>query len=242
MLQRLSCRVVLYSSEAQATLQPLTTFASLGSKSSHRPSKAHKPDLGKADSIDIISPPTFRIDMNDSSGEVILLKYQLRATTTGTAISTPVNPADFTSTCSQAELQAAALDADAPTVWPLFKGPSNVRRDLEDSAHFNTSKAETRAGYCKGGLDYAQRSCSYPELGLALHMAMYSLADRSFVSKQQFMEDRRLISMQSNAYVPMHSSSPLQMSKAWKHQVSCHGVTPQHAAGGYTNCERWVLG
>ncbi|KAL0022982.1 hypothetical protein WJX79_001567 [Trebouxia sp. C0005] len=57
--------VVLYSSEAQATLQPLTTFASVPPQAIPN---AQMFGRGKAESTDI-GPPTYRIDMDDSSGE-----------------------------------------------------------------------------------------------------------------------------------------------------------------------------
>ena len=168
-----------------------------------------------------ISTPTYRVDMNDTAGEVILLKYQPRAANqpTSSTVSNPlVNTADLTSTCCEEELEAAVVDADASVVWPVFEGQTRRKRDVEDSAHYSRSNDGTHAAYCKGGAT-GQGLSSYSESGLALHMALYSVADRSFASKRGVVENRRLISMQGNAYVPMQSRVALQIPKAWKHQV-----------------------
>ncbi|KAL0052460.1 hypothetical protein WJX82_002586 [Trebouxia sp. C0006] len=73
--------VVLYSSEAQATLQPLTTFVASAPVPPPATPKAQVFGPGKTDSTDI-RPPTYRIDMDDSSGEVYLLKFKPRTAPT----------------------------------------------------------------------------------------------------------------------------------------------------------------
>ena len=180
----------------------------------------HPLGLGKTNSLDI-NAPTYRVDMNDTAGEVIFLKYPPRATSqtvTSTVSNALVNPADLTSSCSKEESQTAAVDASAPVIWPVFEGQPRRKLDVEDSAHYSSGNAGTGVAYCRGG-GSAQGLSSCSEPGLALHMAMYSVADRSFASKRKFMEDRRLISMQGNVYVPMQSRVALQIPKAWKHQV-----------------------
>ena len=209
---------MLYSSEAQATLQPLTTFIASAPLPSQPTPKAQVFGLGKTDSSDI-KPPAYRIDMDDSLGEVYLLKYNSRAALIEQPCGAGIEPsmAVLGSTGSQDDSLPATADADATTVWPLFVDQTNIKADPGDSARFRTSKADTNIAGCYG----CQSQCpgSSPESHLSLHIAMYNVAERRLIGRQDFVESRKLVSMQNNSYVPMQSNLPPQIAKRWKHQV-----------------------
>ena len=209
---------MLYSSEAQATLQPLTTFVASAPVPPQATPKAQVFGLGKTDSTDI-RPPTYRIDMDDSSGEVYLLKYTSRAALIEQPSGAGIEPsmAVLGSTGSQDDSPPATADANATTVWPLFVDQTDVKADLGDSARFRSSKADTNIAGCYG----CQTQCpgSTSESPLSLHVAMYNVAERQLIDKQDFVESRKLVSMQNNSYVPMQSNLPPQIAKRWKHQV-----------------------
>ena len=209
---------MLYSSEAQATLQPVTTFVASTPVPPQATPKAQVFGVGKTGSTDI-RPPTYRIDMDDSSGEVYLLKYKSRAAVIEQPSGAGFEPSMAVpgSTCGQDDLLPAIADANATTVWPLFVGQTNMKADLDDSARFRTSKADTYTAGCYG----CQTPCSgnTPESHLSLQIAMYNVAERRLIDRQDFVESRKLVSMQNNSYVPMQSKLPPQIAKRWKHQV-----------------------
>ncbi|KAA6424459.1 MAG: hypothetical protein FRX49_05671 [Trebouxia sp. A1-2] len=207
--------VVLYSSEAQATLQPLTTFASVPPQAIPN---AQMFGRGKAESTDI-GPPTYRIDMDDSSGEVYLLQYKSRAALIEQPCGAGIEPsmAVLGSIGSQDDSPPATADANAITVWPLFVDQTKMKADLGDSARFRTSKTDTNIAGCYG----CQTQCpgSTPDSHLSLHVAMYNVAERRLIDRQDFVESRKLVSMQNNSYVPMQSNLPPRIAKRWKHQA-----------------------
>ena len=180
--------------------------------------KAQVFGLGKTDSTDI-RQPTYRIDMDDSSGEVYLLKYTSRAALTEQPGGAGIEPsmAVLGSAGSQDDSPPATADANATTVWPLFVDQTDVKADLGDSARFRSSKADTNIAGCYG----CQTQCpgSTSESPLSLHVAMYNVAERQLIDKQDFVESRKLVSMQNNSYMPMQSNLPPQIAKRWKHQV-----------------------
>ena len=216
--QGLLCRVVLYSSEAQATLQPLTTFVASAPVPPPATPKAQVFGPGKTDSTDI-RPPTYRIDMDDSSGEVYLLKFKPRTAPTEQPGGAGIEPsmAVSGSTGSQDDSPPAVADANATTVWPLFVEQTSMKADLGDSARFRSSKADTNTAGCYG----CQTQCpgNTSESQLSLHIAMYNVTERQLLDRQDFVESCKLVSMQNNAYVPMQSNLSPQIAKRWKHQV-----------------------
>ncbi|KAL0031273.1 hypothetical protein WJX77_012514 [Trebouxia sp. C0004] len=212
---------VLYSSEAQATLQPLTSFVASAPVPPQATPKAQVFGLGKTDRTDI-RPPTYRIDMDDSSGEVYLLKYKSRAALIEQPCGAGIEPSmavlgSFGSQNYSLPATAASADANATTVWPLFVDRTDVKIDLGDSARFRTSKADTNIAGCYGC--QTKRPGSTPESHLSLHIAMYNVAERRLIDRQDFAESRKLVSMQNNTYMPMQSNLPPQIAKRWKHQA-----------------------
>lgn len=173
---------------------------------------------GKTDSTDI-RPPTYRIDMDDSSGEVYLLKFKPRTAPTEQPGGAGIEPsmAVSGSTGSQDDSPPAVADANATTVWPLFVEQTSMKADLGDSARFRSSKADTNTAGCYG----CQTQCpgNTPESQLSLHIAMYNVTERQLLDRQDFVESCKLVSMQNNAYVPMQSNLSPQIAKRWKHQV-----------------------
>ncbi len=206
---------MLYSSEAQATLQPLTTFVASATVPPPATPKAQVFGLGKTDSTDI-RPPTYRIDMDDSSGEVYLLKYKPREALIEQPCGAGIEPsmAILGSTGSQDD---SIADANATTVWPLFVEQTDMKADLGDSARFRSSKADTNSAGCYGC--QTQFRGSTLDSHLSLHIAMYNVAERQLIDRQDFVESRKLVSMQNNSYVPMQSNLPPQIAKRCKHQV-----------------------
>ena len=55
--------------------------------------------------------------------------------------------------------------------------------------------------------------------GMQLHLAVYCLAGRRFVSRQEFIDCHRLIDLSDNAYVPMPPRLPPQQGSACRHEV-----------------------
>ncbi len=210
---------MLYSSEAQATLQPLTTFVASAPVPPQAIPKAQVFGLGKTDISTDIKPPTHRIDMDDSSGEVYLLKYKPRDALIQQpcGAGTEASMAVVGSTGSLDDSIPAIADANATTVWPLFVDQTNIKADLGDSARFRSSEADTNFAGCYGC--HTQCPGSTPDSHSSLHIAMYNVTERRLIERQDFVESRRLVSMQNNAYVPMQSNLPPQIAKRWKHQV-----------------------
>ena len=216
----LSCSMVLYSSEAQATLQPLPMFAPPKPAPSHLARKLGQIQLsclGQGDESIDIRPPTYRVDMDDGSGEVFLLKYQPRTAEATVPFSTCIarDTAGMGIAC-QDDVEAAGPHAAGTPVWALFAGASSsMQLDVEDSAFFE--KTEAVADGCNG--PGTQHTGDSLESGLSLHLAVYSIAEKQLIDQQEFMDSRRLVSVLDNAYVPMQSSLPLHVPKQWKHQV-----------------------
>ena len=216
----LSCSMVLYSSDAQATLQPLPMFAPPKPAPSQLACKLGQIQLsclGQGDESIDTSPPTYRVDMDDGSGEVFLLKYQPRTAEATVPSSTCMarDTAGMGIAC-QDDIEAAGPHAAVTPVWALFAGASSsMQLDVEDSAFFEKTGAVGDG--CNGpGTQHAGHGL---ESGLSLHLAVYSIAERRLIDQQEFMDSRRLVSVLDNAYVPMQSSLPLHVPKQWKHQV-----------------------
>ena len=216
----LSCSMVLYSSEAQATLQPLPIFAPhkpAPSQLARKLGQIQLSCLGQGDERIDISPPTYKVDMDDGAGEVFLLNYKPRPAeaTAPSSICIARNTAVLGVPC-QDDVQAAGPHAAVTPVWALFAGArSSMQLDVEDSAHLG--EAEALAGGCKGpGTQHMGDSL---EPGLSLHLAVYSIAEKRLINQQEFMDSHRLVSMLDNAYVPMQSSLPIHVRKQWRHQV-----------------------
>lgn len=157
--------------------------------------------------------------MDDSSGEVYLLQYKSRAALIEQPCGAGIEPsmAVLGSIGSQDDSPPATADANAITVWPLFVDQTKMKADLGDSARFRTSKTDTNIAGCYG----CQTQCpgSTPDSHLSLHVAMYNVAERRLIDRQDFVESRKLVSMQNNSYVPMQSNLPPRIAKRWKHQV-----------------------
>lgn len=152
--------------------------------------------------------------MDDSSGEVYLLKYRPRRGNPAAPASTAVaHTALHCLTCSKGNLLATAAAADAAAAWPMFaEALSNRQLVFDDSARYAPAASPGKGAACTDSSMSESR-------GLSLHMAVYSVADRRLVSKQEFVDSHRLISLQDNVYVPMQSSLPLQTPRHWKHKV-----------------------
>ena len=199
-----SCRLVLYSSETQATLRPLAALNNL-----RHPKSSAQHTAGES------PQPTFRIDMDDANGEVYLLSYQPRL---GGPSHKHVAHTD--STCTEPDLPAVAPAADAVAAWPLFANfNSGEQLQLEDSAHLYERTSQQ-------GTAVAPRSNPAPEL--ALHLAVYSVAEQRLVGRREFKDSHRLASLQDNAYAPMQSSPLPQPHRPWKHQVQACSVCVCH--------------
>ena len=213
----LSCSMVLYSSEAQATLQPLPMFTAhkpAPSQLARKLGQIQLSCLGQGDEMIDISPPTYRVDMDDGAGEVFLLKYKPRtAEATLPSRTCIARDTAVVGIPCQDDVEAAGPHAAGTPVWALFAGASSsMQLDVEDSAHLG--KPEAPAGGCKG-----QHMGDSLEPDLSLHLAVYSIAEKRLIDQQEFMDGHRLVSMLDNAYMPMQSSLPIHVPKQWKHQV-----------------------
>ena len=122
------CRTLLYSSEAQATLQPLPDLAS---------SCAHAPSSKPAKSIDAAPAPAramYRIDMDDAVGEVYLVSYQ------------PLiagKPGSYPPSVTQLHMAHMSPAGPMPLCdkavpWPLFSSCSTSEK-LAQTAHRQTN-------------------------------------------------------------------------------------------------------
>ena len=219
-----ACRLLLYSSETQATLQPLHTHVHPSTQSPSpstsvpvlsqlsSPSACQHasdsdylsaPSAAGSDSRQATEQATYRIDMDESAGEVFLLKFQSPTT------PSPVRSKHSAGTpcaCHDSDLQGTSHAA-----WPLFGSTGSSQHEtLVGDASSATSQHKPASVAALAGDSAAKHR--------QLHLAVYSLAQHSMVSRQEFLGQHRLTCLQGNPYMAQPCALPAT-TKPWKHQV-----------------------
>lgn len=275
------CRTLLYSSEAQATLQPLPKLAGRQLSPASLPMQSSQAaDSASDDSIPDATQPMFKIGIQDDAGEIYLLRYQPATerqkhaygstalhkpgmtddrhaafaesanNVSGAILESPVH-------ISQTDWHTHALghdvlaDDDAAAPWPLFSSSITAGNSAQtQGTHKQTQHAQTQYAQtdstmlpetintnghamqsaqvssqaaCDGHIAAHNSSMVSEPNGMQLHLAVYCLAGKCFVSRQEFISRHRLIDLQDNAYVPMPRGLPQrlppQQGSACRHEV-----------------------
>ena len=157
---------------------------------------------------------TYRIDMDESAGEVFLLTFQSAKS------SSPLNPVNGRSgrspaatpcACHDTGLQASATGSNDAAAWPLFaKSGSSAQSVMLNSGTFWDGAASFESD---GGKSFPAKQRRN------LHLAVYSLAEQRMIGRPEFLAKHRLTSLQGNTYMPRQTCPPAR-EQPWNHQAS----------------------
>ena len=173
----------------------------------------------------------YRIDMDDTAGEVMMLRYQAKGnhaySASAAAVSTISAGHDHghsfqhSHNSSQQMLQAAPGAASAAELWAPFADTVSHEQLLqaEDSAFINGSTSYQS----KAALQHADSAPHRAQPHTSLHMSVYRVSEQRLVGRQEFVDSHRLVSLQNNPYVPLPADAAIESgsAKRWKHQVYC---------------------
>ena len=170
---------------------------------------------------------TYRVDMDESAGEVFLLTFQsprsasaLNAVNGNSGRSPAVTPC----ACHDTGLQASSAtdSSGAAAAWPLFvKSGSSAQSALLNSGTFWNEAASLESDSRSTNPKKKQKQ--------SLHLAVYSLAEQRMIGRPEFLAKHRLTSLQGNTYMALQTCP--EREKPWKHQASSY-----HDDSSITSC------